>query len=188
MGYLPAEKIQPLFIVETIAEKKITTSPIIVGISKIKAPNLSGILQKCKTMQGLNYILAKIAAKKSGHFDDILLSEKGFVSECSSSNIFWVKNNKIFTSSAKCNILFGTTRDKILKKFPIKINLVEARLSRLKNADEIFLTNSNFLALAVDELVTNNKKIKLQKNLSSQVLQWLENDIEKYKCHQKNKN
>ncbi len=184
-GYLPAAKIEPLIIIETSEERKIEDKKIVIGISKIKAPKRSRALQYCKTMQGLNYVLAKIDAQKSGHFDDVMLSESGHISECSSANIFWVKNGKVFTPSAKCDMLFGTMRGKILQKFPIEVNLVEARLSRLCNADEIFLTNASFLVLAVDELVVGSRKIKLQKTLSDQILRWLEGDVEKYICNPK---
>lgn len=180
IGYLPAKKIAPLVVIETSEDRKISDKKIILGISKIKAPKRLSILQNCKTMQSLNYVLAKINASKSNHFDDIMLSEDGYISECSSANIFWVKNNKIFTPSAKCDALLGTTRQKILQKFPLKINLTKAKLSSLYNADEIFLSNASFLVLAVDEIVFANKKVKLQKNISHQVLQCLKLDIKKY--------
>lgn len=172
MGYLPVDNIKPLLIIETI-KAHYPKKEIIIGVSKIKAPRRSRILQKCKTMQGLNYVLTKINAKKQGHFDDIMLSEDGYISECSSTNIFFVKGKKIYTPAASCDLLCGLVRQKIIDKYPQKINLVKARLATLLNADEIFLTNSNFLVLPVDKLVVGKKKIILKKNISLQILQWL---------------
>ena len=180
MGYLPAENIEALEIIETTGEKKINRDKIIIGVSKIKLYKKPSFLQKCKTMQSLNYVLAKIAARKKSFFDDVMISDEGFVGECSSSNIFWIKNGKIYTSSLKCNILSGTVRQKILQKFVMKINIVEASISRLLSADEIFLTNSNFLVLAVDMLVFNDKKIKFQKKISDQVLNFINEDLKNY--------
>lgn len=180
IGYLPSYESEALIVIETEEERKIIDKKIIIGLSKIKAPKQERFLQNCKTMQGLNYVLAKINAKNSNHFDDVMLSDKGFVSECSAANIFWIKNGKIFTPSTKCDMLFGTTRTKILQKFPLKINLVEARPARLLGADEIFLTNASFLVLPVDELIIGDQKIKLQKNISNQVLHWLQEDVKKY--------
>lgn len=191
IGYLPAKNITPLLVIETTKTDKnfsIKKSKITIGISKVKTAKKSLNLQYCKTAQGLNYILAKIDADKSKHFDDIMLNEKGYISECSSANIFWVKNGKIFTPSTKCDMLFGTIRKKLIEKFPIKINQVEARLSSILNADEIFLTNANILALAVDQLLVKKNKIQLKKDISSQVLQWLEMDIAKYVIAVKKKN
>lgn len=188
IGYLPTNESTALIIIEAFEVTINLPKKITVGISKIKAPKRSAILQKCKTMQGLNYILAKIAAKKSGYFDDVMLSEEGFISECSSANIFWIKNNKIFTPSTKCDMLFGNIRQKIINKYPQKINLVEARVSRLAKADEVFITNANLLILPVDELIIGNKKISLQKTLSNHILRLVQQDVKNYissQCHHK---
>ncbi len=191
IGYLPTHETAALVIVETTAAQNSLPEKIKLGISSIKVAKQQEFLQKCKTMQGLNYILAKIAAREKNNFDDVMLSHEGFVSECSSANIFWIKNHKIFTPSKKCDMLFGTIREKLLQKFPQKINAVEASVTRLVGADEIFITNANLLLLPIDELIfgkNNEKKIKLKKTQSSQILQWLQDDIEKYKlekCHDK---
>src|SRR3989338_6638915 len=102
LGYLPKDDIEALIVAEISTNHKISSNRIRLGISKIRLQKRPNFLQKCKTMQGLNYILAKIAAKKIGNFDDILLNEKNYIAECSSYNIFWIKNNKIFTPSMKC--------------------------------------------------------------------------------------
>jgi len=169
-----------LLIIEAFEMQSKLPNKITLGISKIKVLNNSKVLQKCKTMQGLNYVLAKIAAKKLKHFDHIMLSHEGFISECSSANIFWIKNNKIFTPSAKCNMIFGTVRQKIITKLPQKINQVEAKISTIKNADEIFITNANLLVLPIDELIIGNKKIALKKTKSNQILSLIKQDITNY--------
>ena len=90
---------------------------------------------------------------------------------------------KIYTTSKACDILPGTVRQKLLKISPIKIFEVKAELSDLKNAEEIFLTNSSSLVIAVDELVffEKGKKIikKLQKNFGNKFQKLLQNDVEK---------
>ncbi|HLD76511.1 MAG TPA: aminotransferase class IV [Rickettsiales bacterium] len=177
LGYLPKDDIEALIVAEISTNHKISSNRIRLGISKIRLQKRPNFLQKCKTMQGLNYILAKIAAKKIGNFDDILLNEKNYIAECSSYNIFWIKNNKIFTPSMKCDILPGIIRQKIIKKF--KVNLVTAKLQSLQNADEVFITNSNFLVLNVDEIDFAGKKIKYKKNLGIKILDFIKEDIEK---------
>lgn len=180
MGYLPKDGILPLIIIETAQEIKIISKRIKLGISKVRLLKRPLFLQKCKTMQSLQYILAKISSKQTGHFDDIMLSQRGFIGECSSSNIFWIKNNKIYTPSLKCDILPGTIRNKILRKF--KVNAVETKVERLKEADEVFLTNSNFLVIAIDEIIFKDQKVKYKKEFSKRILDFINKDIEK-KCH-----
>ncbi len=174
MGYLPQENICPLLVIEAFEWQIKKPAKIRIGFSKIKAPKRSRALQKCKTMQVLNYVLAKINAKKNGHFDEILLSEENYISECSSFNIFWLKAGKIYTPSPACDILFGTVRQKIIDKLPYKIHQIKARSPSILDAEEIFLTNSNHLILPVDELCYKNKIYKFCKKTSLQILDLLE--------------
>lgn len=181
-GYLPAENSQSLIIIQTLEERNLLQK-ISLGISKIKKPSRNSLPIDCKTMQALPFVLTKIEAKEKNLFDCVMLSQENFISETSSANIFWVKKGKIYTASKACDILPGTIRKKLLKISPTKIFEVKARLNVLKNAEEIFLTNSSSLVIAVDELVFLNrgKKIikKLQKNFGNKFLELLQNDVEK---------
>lgn len=185
MGYLPADDIKPLEIVEVFNERQPKNKKIIIGVSKIKTLKKQKFLQKAKTSNSIEYILAKMEARQNNHFDDIMLNQQGYISECSSSNIFFVKKDIIYTPALSCDLLPGTIRNKLLKKFPIKIYEINKKVSWLKNIDEIFITNSNLLILSVDELILNGKTIKLQKNIANIASEFIQNDLEKYiKNHQ----
>ena len=179
-GYLPTHQSNPLITIEAIKEQEITKTKIRLGISKIKTPKLDKRFAGCKTMQSAHYVLAKIAAKKSKNFDDIMLNQNRQIAECSSANIFWIKNGKIFTPSKKCDIIFGTIRQKIIQKLPTKINLVEAFLPSILKADEIFITNANLLVLPIDEVVYNNEIISFKRNISEKILKLIEEDMLNY--------
>lgn len=167
VGYLPALDTQALIIIETLRERELPQK-ISLGISKIIAPKIP-----FKSMNSLGYVMNKIAAAEQKKFDLVMFSEKKFIAETSSANIFWVKNNQIFTPHESCNIVLGCVRKKLLKMSDLKIKEAKATLTTLKNADEIFLTNSSFLLLCVDEFLgkklikTRGNEIKklLQKNL-----------------------
>jgi aminodeoxychorismate lyase len=174
-GYLPTYESKPLIIIQTFPERKIIQKKIILGVSSIKKISSSSLPIHCKTNQALSSILCKIEAQEKNFFDCIMLSQKNFISETSSANIFWVKNKKIFTPSKACDILPGTIRAKLLEL--AKIKEVKAKISELKNADEIFITNSSFLILPIDELALGNSRIKLQKKIGSEILKTLQNNI-----------
>jgi len=53
----------------------------------------------------------------------------------------------------------------LLKIPELKIKKVKAKISALKNADEIFLTNSAYLAILVDEFLGK----KLSKDLGKKI-------------------
>lgn len=160
IGYLPTYESAALIIIQTFEDRQLPKK-ITLGISKITTPKLP-----FKSMNSLPYILAKIEASEKKYFDCVMLSDKKFIAETSSSNIFWVKNGAIFTPDESCDIVLGTVRERVLKNSLVKIKKVKVRISALKNADEIFLTNSAFLILSVDEF--DGKK--LQKNFANEFL------------------
>lgn len=168
-GYLPTYESEALIIAETFANRELPQK-IKLGVSKNIAPK-----SIAKTTNSIPYILTKIEAAERNYFDCVMLSEKKFIAETSSANIFWVKNGKVFTSAKSCGILVGTVRNKLLKLSPIKIFEKEAKITELKKADEIFLTNSAFLLAPVDEFLGR----KLQRNLGNEFLELLKQDLEK---------
>ncbi|MBM5782201.1 MAG: hypothetical protein FJ368_02130 [Pelagibacterales bacterium] len=179
VGYLPTYDSETLIVVETMPQRKVSDGKIILGIGKNKKPPKNSLPINCKTMQGLCYTLNKIEAQEKGFFDCIMLSQKNFISETSSANIFWVKNDQIYTPAETCDILLGTIREKLLKNKNLKIKKLSAKISTLKNADEIFLTNTSFLVLPVDELRVGKNVIKFKKDIGEKVLQFLQDDVKK---------
>lgn len=160
-GYLPTYQSQPSILIQTL-ELRTLPKKITLGISSHTTP----IKNFGKTLNALPYVLTKIEAQEKNLFDCVMLSSKKFIAETSSANIFWIKNGKIFTAAKSCGIVSGTLRSRLLKISPVKIFEVEARISALKNADEIFLTNAAWQVLSVDEFLGR----KLQKNFGQQLL------------------
>jgi branched-chain amino acid aminotransferase len=168
-GYLPKAKIKPLIIIETASERKLPKN-IALGNSKIPAGKIP-----FKSMNSIPYVLNKIQAQEDGFFDLVMLSDGGFISETSSANIFWVKKGKIYTSDESCDIVIGCMRKKLLKHSKLEIIETRKKISALENADEIFLSNSSFLILPVDEFLGR----KLEKKTGSQVAKLISEDLNK---------
>lgn len=99
-----------------------------------------------KTLNYLPNILRRYEAIKKGFNDAILLNSKGFAGDATSSNIFLIKRNKLFTPSLKTGILPGIIRAEIIRisKKILKKNIREVLMKKndLYDADEVFLTNS----------------------------------------------
>lgn len=175
LGYLPTNESEALIIIQTLEKRKLPNK-INLGISVIKKPPYNSFPISYKTNNALPYILTKISAKERGFFDEIMLSQQNFISETSSANIFWIKNGKIYTAAESCDILPGTVRKKLLKISPIKIIEKKAKLNELKKADEVFLTNSAFLILPVDEISFGKNEVKkFQKKISLELKSLLKN-------------
>lgn len=168
IGYLPENKIKPLTLIQTLSPRKLPNK-IGLGLSSLKLSNQNF----GKTMNGLIYVLSKIEAKENGFFDNVILSNSENIGETSSANIFWVKDNQIFTPPKETQIILGTKRQKLLDISPFKITQKLANLEELKQADEIFLTNSSFLILPVDEFLQK----ELKKDLGLKLLNIFKNDL-----------
>ncbi|RKQ33850.1 D-amino-acid transaminase [Oceanobacillus halophilus] len=116
-----------------------------------------------KSLNLLPNVLAKQEAKENSCYEAILHKD-GTVTECSSSNVYLVKDGKIFTHPAKNNILHGCVRmavERFAKKHNIPFIEQAFQVSDMSSADEIFLTSSTSEILPiiqVDNTVVNDGK------------------------------
>ncbi|KDE48875.1 D-alanine aminotransferase [Geobacillus sp. CAMR12739] len=111
-----------------------------------------------KSLNLLPNVLAKQEAVERGAFEAIL-HRNGVVTEGSSSNIFLVKNETVYTHPATERILNGIVRTKV-KEFCAELGIpfVEEAFSTndLREADELFLTSTTSAIIPiiqVDETV-----------------------------------
>ena len=77
--------------------------------------------------------------------DEILLQKDGILNEGSKSNIFLVKQGKVYTPSLNQNILPGVTRNfiiNLLKKNNIEVSEEEISVDSIYECEEIWLTSS----------------------------------------------
>lgn len=108
-------------------------------ISKVLR-NSTSILPRIKSTNYIENILEKRNGAKEGYDDVIFFNEKGFLCETSVSNIFCIKDNKIYTPSCYNGLLNGTIRDWIINNF--EVIECDITMKDLKSMDEVFVTNS----------------------------------------------
>jgi len=177
VGYLPEKNIQPTLVIETIPLNQKSKLPITLCVSKIQKPSLKSLPTNYKLMQGLNSTLVKLEAIESNCFDAIILNDKSQICETSSANIFWIKDDILYTPHQDCGCLLGTVREKILELSTIKIKLAKAKIIDLLKADEVFITNVAIGVLAIDKIVDKEFKNKKYGKIFADLLN---NDIKKY--------
>lgn len=133
---------------------------ISLGVCPVKRNHIDALTPLIKSMNFLNNIFAKIWAKDNGFDEALMLNQEGFVTETTVSNIFFVKDQKVYTPALNSGILPGVTRKYVINIFAgtQHYSLSEGLfdLSLLQQADEIFLTNSGSEIIPVTKL---NKKI-----------------------------
>jgi branched-chain amino acid aminotransferase len=122
--------------------------------------NSQSPLPGLKSSNFLESLLARQEAREAGADDALLLNDKGFLAEASSSNVFTAKKGKLTTPGLGSGILPGITRSLILEMAAtLKIVAQESDISpgELMAADEAFISNSMIEIMPVSEV--NGKKI-----------------------------
>jgi len=97
-----------------------------------------------KTLNLLGAVLVKEYAKDAGA-QDAIMHRNGFVTECSSSNVFAVKDGTLYTHQADNLILHGITRQVVIDLARKNgLTVVEEAFTPdfLLQADEVFLTST----------------------------------------------
>ena len=111
-----------------------------------------------KSTSLLANVLYKIKAEEEG-VDELLMSDAGYITEGAVSNVFCVKENKVYTPPLDANILPGITRKVIIEIFEeLKLNFEEKKIHEefLFESDELWITNTTKGILPIVEL---NEKI-----------------------------
>lgn len=102
--------------------------------------NSTSALSYIKSTCYIENILEKAKANKNGADDVLFLNENGYIAETSCSNIFLIKKDRILTPRSENGLLSGIIRGWIINNF--KVQEMDITLKDLKEADEVFITNS----------------------------------------------
>jgi len=92
----------------------------------------------------LPYILAGIFTRNQNLDDVILSSTDGYITECVSANIFWIKHHTFFTPSLDCGCIAGVMRKQVISFLRDRnIDIKEGQFTRkeLLDAEAIFTCN-----------------------------------------------
>ena len=176
---------------------------ICIKTSTYRRPSLNNHLNHAKA-NGL-YIISMLAnneAHAENYDDALLLDQQGFVAECSGANIFFIKNNVLYTPRPDY-ILNGITRKTIIHLAKVEnIQVIEKNISleELYSADEVFLTGTASEVLpvtSVDSCVISTGEIgMLTQQLQAQYRnivtghdekfgQWLSYGLNKEVCYER---
>lgn len=118
----------------------------------------------------LENIFIREEAQKNGFNDSILINTKGFISETTTANIFFIKNNIIHTPNINSGILNGIIRKWIISNY--KVMEGSYTLNDLINSDGVFITNSLIGIIKIKKIndhpiISNNLISQISKNYSN---------------------
>ena len=139
---------------------------IALRVARTRRNAPEAINPKIKSISNLNSLLGKLEAKAGGAFEVIMLNNKEHICEGASSNIFWTKDQWVFTPDASTGLLEGVTRATLMRLCEEQLNLRvisgEYRLQDLKFADEVFITSTSLEVMPVvrvDDFTINQGQV-----------------------------
>ena len=135
------------------------------------------------TLSKLNCILASIEANKLGYDEGIMNDMHGFISTCNSTNLFFIKNTEIITSTGQY-CLNGITRSKtieICKKNNISYYEKDFTFKDISDCEEAFVTGTFGGIVPVstleDKSLQSTNKESITNKIRTLYLQEIENYI-----------
>jgi len=125
----------------------------------------------------LNNIIAKIQANVAGKDAGLMLDDRGFVAELNGSNVFMIKQGKLYTPFAHA-CLPGITRNTVMELCDVhEIPLIEAdlSLSEFINAEGVFATGTMGELTPIVEI--DGREISRDSKLMDRVLKLFKNNV-----------
>lgn len=117
-------------------------------ISK-KVTNHFSAVSQFKTLSSQKYVIAGLELKNRGGDEIIILDGDGNVSECLTSNIFWVKDDQVFTPDIFTGCIDGIMKGQLINhlcKMEVPVFSGRYPYSLLKDADYVFTSNISGLS------------------------------------------
>ncbi|HVF29940.1 MAG TPA: aminotransferase class IV, partial [Pyrinomonadaceae bacterium] len=102
----------------------------------------------------LEKILARSEARNRGFDECVQLNERGEITSGAMANLFWLKDERLFTPSRKTGCVPGITRLMILETLKLddaRCVEVETGIGELDSADEIYVTSAGLGIVQVAE-------------------------------------
>jgi len=142
------------------------TQGIELHVAETRRNAPEAINPKIKSISNLNSLLGKLEAKSHNAFEVVMLNNREHICEGAASNIFWSKDQWIFTPDASTGLLEGVTRATIMRlceeQLGLRVISGEYKLQDLKFADEAFITSTSLEVMpvvSIDGFTINRGKV-----------------------------
>jgi branched-chain amino acid aminotransferase len=154
----PNANVGPVNLVIIPEYKKTDPNTYTQGVSIGRVPNIrpneSILSPHYNTLSKLNCILASIEANKLGYDEGIMNDMNGNISTCNSTNLFFIKNDAVLTSTGEY-CLNGITRGKAIKicnQNKIECSETNFTFKDIKDCNEAFVTGTFAGIIPVSQL------------------------------------
>lgn len=131
-----------------------------VVIASVRRDSVDATSHEVKSLNYLNSVMARLESNDAGANDAIMLDTRGFVSEGGTTNVFLVKDRRVFTPPHSAGILHGITRACIIRlcsDLGFEITERDVTPFEMITADEVFLVGTKAEIAAVGTI--NHRRI-----------------------------
>ena len=155
VGFWQSDEARPeVDLIITTADMPSYREPVRLSLRE-HGRHAASALCSVKTISWLHNVWSVAEATRDGFDEVVLLNERGEVAECTSANIFAVKDGKLFTPPLNSGCLEGVTRGILLEialEAGISISQQALRPDDLYAADEVFISSTNRNIISVGEI------------------------------------
>jgi len=145
-------------------------------------PNENILSPHYNTLSKLNCILASIEANKHGYDEGIMNDINGNVSTCNSTNLFFIQDNTVITSTGEY-CLNGITRAKAIQlchENNIQCNEINFTFEDIRNCDEAFVTGTFAGIIPVSKLEDKELKSTQSSSIVNKIRELYNQKIKEY--------
>ncbi|TBR42211.1 aminodeoxychorismate lyase [Marinomonas agarivorans] len=145
-GYWPSGDLTPSFLIgffDYTVDRNLLSQGVMID-NALSRSTINRQLAGIKHLNRLENVLAK-QALDIDCYDAVMKDDDDFLTECIQSNIFWVKNNVLYTPILNRSGVQGTVRNDIIHRaasLGVHTCIGHYKIACLHNADEVFLCNS----------------------------------------------
>jgi len=182
----PNANVGPINLVIIPEYKETDPSTYIKGVHIGRVPNVrpneSILSPHYNTLSKLNCILASIEANKLGYDEGIMNDMNGNISTCNSTNLFFIQNDKVLTSTGEY-CLNGITRGKAIllcNQNNISCSKTNFIFEDIKNCNEAFVTGTFAGIIPVSKLEGRKLESTNSNSLVNQIRALYNQEIQNY--------
>jgi branched-chain amino acid aminotransferase len=182
----PNANLGPINLVIIPEYKETDPKTYIQGINIGRVPNVrpneSILSPHYNTLSKLNCILASIEANRLGYDEGIMKDMNGNISTCNSTNLFFINNDKVLTSTGKY-CLNGITRSKailVCNQNNIACSETNFTFENIKNGTEAFVTGTFAGIIPVSQLEGRKLESTNSNSLVNKIRMLYNREIQNY--------
>ncbi len=182
----PNANVGPINLVIIPEYKQTDPNTYVNGLHIGRVPNVrptdSILSPHYNTLSKLNCILASIEANKLGYDEGIMNDINGNISTCNSTNLFFIKNKRVLTSTGEY-CLNGITRGKaisICNQNNIGCSETNFKFEDIEDCNEAFVTGTFAGIIPVSKLEGKKLKSTNSDSLVNKIRMLYNQEIQKY--------